>query len=299
MTAQTVPNPTDTGDPQTKRVDELEPGDWLSARFTHTNTDDAAEVLSVHPNPNASRVLVVYTASSGTPVSKLLEAHLQADIASADEIADYRSRRNQDAIADQLETLADLVRSLKLPLSIAHGKVQIANGLPGIAAVAELGKTLDIEVAVDSVGRNSVFWPKGRKSYDPGVMVEWFAYDPDFKKPEAADPDHGRTTAALQPKPDTLMVPHGDPARTTFTRYFSFGHGQTDPATGENLLDKYVTVIAPTAEGCREAMLASRFGREWSMEYIPGARGTDEWIASWTEHERIIVTATEPDGGCE
>jgi len=114
------------------------------------------------------------------------------------------------------------------------------------------------------------------------------------------DPDHGRTTAVGEAKPDTLMVPHGEIHRTSapngemFTRYFSFGHGQTDPKTGESLRDKYVTVTAPTAEGCREAMLASRFGREWAFEYVPGRPKTDEWIAQWTCHERIVVDA---DGG--
>lgn len=74
-----------------------------------------------------------------------------------------------------------------------------------------------------------------------------------------------------------------------FTRYFSFGGGHTDPRTGESLRDKYVTVIASTAEGCREAMLA-RYGREWSFEYVPGYPSTAEWIPQWTEHERIDLT---------
>jgi hypothetical protein len=33
-----------------------------------------------------------------------------------------------------------------------------------------------------------------------------------------ADPDHGRTTAALPAKPDTLLVPHGDQARANVGR---------------------------------------------------------------------------------
>lgn len=72
-------------------------------------------------------------------------------------------------------------------------------------------------------------------------------------------------------------------------RYFSFGHGQTDPAddSGKDLVCHYVTVIAPTAEACREAMLASRFGREWAFEYVPGTPQANEWIPRWTEYERI------------
>jgi hypothetical protein len=73
------------------------------------------------------------------------------------------------------------------------------------------------------------------------------------------------------------------------TTYFSFGHGQTDPDTGENLLDKYVTVLAPSYEECRAAMFASRYGRAWSFDYLAGTPTADEWIPRWTEHDRIVV----------
>lgn len=112
----------------------------------------------------------------------------------------------------------------------------------------------------------------------------------------AEDPDHGRTTAVGEAKPDTLMVPHGEAHRTSnvqhlggYTTYFSFGHGQTDPDTGESLIDKYVTVIAPTYEACREAMFASRYGERWSFDYPAGTPTAAEWIPQWTEHERIVV----------
>lgn len=77
--------------------------------------------------------------------------------------------------------------------------------------------------------------------------------------------------------------PGGEPV----VRYFSFGHGHTDPDTGADLVDRYVTVVAPTAEACREAMFASRYGKRWSFEYIPGTPQADEWIPRWNEHERI------------
>lgn len=75
----------------------------------------------------------------------------------------------------------------------------------------------------------------------------------------------------------------------TVVRYFSFGHGQTDPLDSQDmdLVDHYVTVFAPTADACREAMLASRFGREWAFEYVPGTPQANEWIPRWTEYERI------------
>ena len=43
------------------------------------------------------------------------------------------------------------------------------------------------------------------------------------------------------------------------TVYFSFGHGQTDPDTGKDLIDHYVTVIGPSHQACRKAMFASRY----------------------------------------
>lgn len=75
--------------------------------------------------------------------------------------------------------------------------------------------------------------------------------------------------------------------------YFSFGWGQTDPASGKKLIDHYVTVVAPTYEECREAMCASRFGRNWSMDYLAGRDKTTEAVSRWTEHEVIVAPGTD------
>lgn len=71
------------------------------------------------------------------------------------------------------------------------------------------------------------------------------------------------------------------------TWHFSFGHGQTDPDTGKDLLGHYVTVIAPTPQACREAMIASRYGQEWAFDYDPASPQWLEWGPRWTEHEVI------------
>jgi hypothetical protein len=78
------------------------------------------------------------------------------------------------------------------------------------------------------------------------------------------------------------------------TVYFSFGHGQSDPDTGKDLLDHYVTVIGPSYAACRDAMFASRFGERWAFDYLAGTPTADEWIPRWTEHERIDLTADTP-----
>ena len=80
---------------------------------------------------------------------------------------------------------------------------------------------------------------------------------------------------------------------TPVVTYFSFGHGQTDPDNGQSLLDHYVTVVAPTYDGCREAMFGSRFGRAWSFDYLAGTARASEWIPRWTEHEVIVAEGTD------
>lgn len=54
------------------------------------------------------------------------------------------------------------------------------------------------------------------------------------------------------------------------TWYFTFGHGQMHPRTGESLMDHYTTVTG-TALEARERM-TKIFGRNWSFQY-PDADG--------------------------
>jgi hypothetical protein len=101
--------------------------------------------------------------------------------------------------------------------------------------------------------------------------------------PVEIDPPEGfvpaSTTSVEEPEPVTV--------------YFSFGHGQTDPDTGKNLLDHYVTIVGPSYSACREAMFASRFGQAWAFDYVAGSAAANEWIPRWTEHERIDLFASD------
>lgn len=105
---------------------------------------------------------------------------------------------------------------------------------------------------------------------------------------EAATSPTGLTKAADESRGPLAFT-------TPVVTYFSFGHGQSDPDTGKRLLDHYVTVVAPTYDGCREAMLSSRFGREWSMEYLAGKASVTEWVRGWTEHEVIVAAGTDQE----
>lgn len=83
------------------------------------------------------------------------------------------------------------------------------------------------------------------------------------------------------------------------TVYFSFGHGQYDPDTHEHLLDKYVTIVGPSHEACREAMFASRYGHRWSFDYPAGTPTAEKWIPRWTEHERIMLAEPRCTPACD
>lgn len=80
---------------------------------------------------------------------------------------------------------------------------------------------------------------------------------------------------------------------TPVVTYFSFGDGHRDPDTGKDLWRHYVTVVAPTYEACREAMFASRYGREWGMDYLAGTARALKSVPRWTEHEVIVAPGTD------
>ena len=42
-------------------------------------------------------------------------------------------------------------------------------------------------------------------------------------------------------------------------------------------------------------MFASRFGREWSFDYLAGDTKNTEWIRRWTEHEVIVAPGVDTE----
>jgi hypothetical protein len=208
MLDPTVPTTPDTDEPEIKRADELKAGDWIGSGEL---TGGPAQVLSAHSYKDGDRVAKVFLVVliDGIPDFSRVNAWRVYELATAAELAQAKDEERRFLVADQLRQLAENVLKLQLPLSIENGQVRMTSQLGSVAEVADLGERLGIPVEVDTAGRNSVFWPAGGKSYDPGVRVEWYRYDPDFKKPDAEDPDHGRTTAVAEAKPDTLGVALG------------------------------------------------------------------------------------------
>lgn len=79
-----------------------------------------------------------------------------------------------------------------------------------------------------------------------------------------------------------------------YTRHFSFGCDHVDPDTGASLYQRYITVTALTPDDCQRWMFASKFGRNWSHEYIPDTTQANTWIPRWTEHAHITLTEFMP-----
>lgn len=70
------------------------------------------------------------------------------------------------------------------------------------------------------------------------------------------------------------------------TMFFSFGHGQTCPITGQSLLDHHVRVDAKTAELARAAMV-QMFGAAWSFPYSSYEALTSDGQFPSTEYVHI------------
>lgn len=73
------------------------------------------------------------------------------------------------------------------------------------------------------------------------------------------------TVTALLRKVLEAAAPEVAPAPQA-TRIFTFGGGQCHPITGESLRDRYVEIVAESAEHCRVTML-NHWGNGWAFDY--------------------------------
>jgi hypothetical protein len=165
--------------------------------------------------------------------------------------------RKLDDVRDILTALSQVTNEITQPI----GERRLV-GDGGVWAVPVAGGPVEVDPP----------WNPQSGFFEPGRVPELVGDDP----PEGFVPASAPSTGPSEP----------------VTVYFSFGHGQTDPDTGKNLLDHYVTIVGPSYSACREAMFASRFGQAWAFDYIAGSAAANEWIPQWTEHERIDLLAS-------
>ncbi len=77
------------------------------------------------------------------------------------------------------------------------------------------------------------------------------------------------------------------------TMFFSFGHGQTCPVTGKNLLGHHARIDAPTAGLARAAMI-QMFGQAWSFPYASFEALTGHGLFPSVEHVHIEIGGSGP-----
>lgn len=301
---------------ETRRADELKVGDWL--RYDENGALKPNEVVAVfqYPTGRGPRIHLTTQVPGRDPYSSDgLPFESTYELVSEDELAALREQAERAQKIADIRALADWLEAnpfVPMPYAVRGQATVERNSVAGVVKVREMAKRLG-KKADESLDDRTCFdvkfgegaevtiiaWHEnGRPAlvdpYDSmkgGVSdAEEFATDPTGLTYTRADdePDDPTPVSGARVPAHTGGVTEGGLAEEVI-RYFSFGHGQTDPAddSGKDLVCHYVTVIAPTAEACREAMLASRFGREWAFEYVPGTPQANEWIPQWTEYERI------------
>jgi len=292
-------------DCQTKRVDELKPGDWIT-NYPGSHALGHAEIVSVYPYTNSvgnDRVLITFL-ETGYPEPQTDRPHPEelVKLVTAGQLARARELAEREQKLVDIESWIAWMRAHPDAPMDSYPRFQI--NLHGADAIAEVRRWADLcgqkldeslddrtaaPIRFGSFEWDLIAWHRdGRPAADVDDPTG-LLYQRDADDPTPVSPARGLHVGAVV---DDSGAPVEETPSEPVVRYFSFGHGHRDPATGEPLIDKYVTVVGPDAEACRTAMLASRFGRNWSFEYIPGTPRADEWIPRWTEHECIDATDT-------
>src|SRR3954470_15830431 len=103
-------NPTVAGR-ESKRADELEPGNWLAAYQIPEGNDRPNEVLGVHPYTDGDEpaVLLVYRASDGAPRTIHADSDQPYDLATDAELDAGRVAADRAKFATGLREFADWV----------------------------------------------------------------------------------------------------------------------------------------------------------------------------------------------
>ncbi|GAA2681918.1 hypothetical protein [Actinoplanes palleronii] len=305
MTQPTVP------ERKALRADEVTRGDWIAPREAEDYPVETLATVDFDTVQRGPEVELIYRQADGRLGHWTLTPGATVLLATDDEVSDWRRNGRRSEFVDQLRACADMLSGTVLPMPAnEYDKAEIRIAAKNVAEVAEIARTLGVEVEIDSANRHSAFFrPLGKAS---AVAIEWFDYDR-TPKAKPVDPtglaysreaDEVDAVRPISPgrggAPQVGAMTDGGLVDETpvepVTRYFSFGGGHTDPLTGESLIDKYVTIIAEDGEACRLAMLA-KYGKRWSFEYIPGTPQADEWIPRWVEHARFDLTANPRPAG--
>lgn len=218
---------TDEAARETRPAADLQLGDWVAADQLLNEAGDTiaapVEVLSVHPKNDSlygPSHLVVFRLPDGDLIThNFTNADDDLQLATKAELEEAKQEGRRQLIASQLHQLARLYAEGKMPLP--RHSLQIHTSSVDMEQLAKIADDLGSKVEHSYNNRYEVVWPAGHLSFQDGVHIEWSATKPEDPKPEPADddqaeqadPDHGRTTAVADAKPDTLVVPVGRTAK--------------------------------------------------------------------------------------
>lgn len=231
---------------ETRRADELKPGDWLAAG--EALDDIPAEVLAALPYETATdgpSVTIVYRNSAGKPENWDIGQHALLSLATEAEIAAHRDVAKREHLAAELRNLADLIVKHQLPMP-QYG-MSITASFPSAAGVRQVAEALglDVESRKPSSGVE-VEWPKGRVSYEQGVHVTWLT----IKDESAATPAQLAAVAAkLRADQDAEVACQGAPAGFEADCGIKGGHGPHGPVPEVPGLVHFALVAGDTACG--------------------------------------------------
>lgn len=324
-------DPLDTNVRETKRADELKPGDWIAPREL---LDEAAEVLHVlayeKPVGTGTTVHLVVRKQGGVvPYTDSVPAGTPFELATEADLAELREQAERAQKIADIRALANYLEAnpwMPMPYSL-HGQTHGLTGddVPMIRQLAErAGREVDdsrddrtdFDLHFGCADLSVIAWHHEGRPVEPEPLAPhptwpteaelkpWeslaSAGDRIAESMEPADPTgqlYSREADDPTPVSGARVEPHvggmtegglvDETPAEPVTVYFSFGHGQTDPDTGEDLLDHYVTVIAPSYNAARLAMFSSRYGERWAFDYLAGTPQANEWIPRWTEHDAI------------
>lgn len=179
MTAEAVRNE--------KRADELKVGDWIAAGPYGGDLDVTgdAEVLFIQPYGHGALALTIQEATIPQPEIIYLNADQQIPMLTDDEIVEAKASAARRQIAAELHELARLIGSGGLLLPVDSLSVNIA--VETRAEVLAVAEPFGLPTAPWITTGLQVSWPKGRKSYEPGVRLLVYTSQDEPKPEPVAD----------------------------------------------------------------------------------------------------------------
>lgn len=321
MTSPKVPEPEEVP------VAKLTRGTWIQAIDEDGCDHGEAEVLHVEAYQGCAVVPYRPQGASDPRTSYFDDAASTVPVLSAEHLAEMKAIAERATKIADIRSFADFLESNPwAPIENLHmqwspnpnGDIW-NSGTEGVAQVRQMAQQMGAEAVQSNVMTKAtrhfgpveyslIAWHKDGRPAEP-VTCNWCA-DPASPDP-ALHPGDGRTHVpaddlgfgfSREDDPTPVSPARGGPVHTgavvaggelvdetpadPVTVHFTFGVGHFDGAT--DLFGRYVTVVGPSWQRCRQAMV-NRYGGAWCDAYPPDSPTFRQMRHRLTEHERIVV----------